>query len=133
MKKINSDKSICNAVCVPCQVSEVLVANETVRREVLLDGGEQQIMVKLWDNHSDVPLHAGQKVVFHNVKTNWFKGLISLNSTDESSVEVRYLFYYSPHNSLMFIRFVLLQAYSSLLCDPTFASDSAFVAHRICF
>ena len=91
------------------------------------------MVVKLWDNHSDVPLHAGQKVVFHNVKTNWFKGLTSLNSTDESSVEVRYLFYYSPHNSLMFIRFVLLQAYSSLLCDPTFASDSAFVAHRICF
>jgi len=67
-------------------------------RRVLLDGGEQQIMVKLWDTHSDVPLHAGQKVVFHNVKTNWFKGLTSLNSTDESSVEVRYLFYYSPHS-----------------------------------
>ena len=38
-------------------------------------------------------------------------------------------FYYSPHNFLMFIRHVLLQAYSSLLCDPTFASDSAFAAH----
>jgi len=126
-------KSICNSVCVTCQVSDVLVVNESMRREVLLAGPDQQITVKLWDSHTEVPLREGQKVVIHNVKTNWFRNVTSLNSTDESSVEVRYLFYYSLHNFLMFIRFVLLQAYSSLLCDATFASDSAFAAHSICF
>jgi len=82
-------KSICTAVCVTCQVSEVKIANETVRREIVLRNGKQHIMVKLWDDHSEVPLHEGQNVVIHNVKTNC---VTSLNTTDESLVEVCYIF-----------------------------------------
>ena len=99
------------------------IANETVRREIVLHNGEQHIMVKLWDDHSEVPLHEGQHVLIHNVKTNSYKSVTSLNTIDESSVEVRYIFI-TLH--MMFIRHVLLQAYSSLLCDATFALDSAW-------
>jgi len=85
-------KSICTAVCVTCQVSEVKIANETVRREIVLRNGKQHIMVKLWDDHSEVPLHEGQHVLIHNVKTNSYKSVTSLNTTDESLVEVCYIF-----------------------------------------
>jgi len=46
----------------------------------------------MWDKHSEAPLHEGQKVVIHNVKTNWFRGITTLNIADESSVQVRYIF-----------------------------------------
>ena len=109
-------KSICTAVCVTCQVSVVKIANEMVRREIVLHNGEQHIMVKLWDDHSEVHLHEGQHVLIYNVKTNWYKS-VSLNTIDESSVEVRYILI-TLH--MMFIRHVLL------LCDATFALDSAW-------
>ena len=115
-KIINSVKSICTAVCVTCQVSVVKIANEMVWREIVLHNGEQHIMVKLWDDHSEVHLHEGQHVLIYNVKTNSYKS-VSLNTIDESSVEVRYILI-TLH--MMFIRHVLL------LCDATFALDSAW-------
>jgi len=82
---------------------EVKIANETVQREIVLHNGEQHIMVKLWDDHSELPLHEGQRVVIHNVKTNLYKGLTSLNSTDERSVELPYILINTKNCSLSIV------------------------------
>lgn len=53
--------SHCTAVwCGVRQVSEVKVANETVQREATVNSGSQSIVVKVWDDHMQLPINYPQ-------------------------------------------------------------------------
>ena len=64
--------------------------NETLRKEIKLEGDSRQITVKLWDEHANLPVKANEFVLIRNLRTATFKGITSLNSTDETAVEVCY-------------------------------------------
>jgi len=54
----------------------------------MVEEGGQSVIVKLWDEHADVKIDKGQKVLIKNLRTSVYHELISLNSTDETSVAV---------------------------------------------
>jgi len=63
--------------------------NDTTRREVRIEAASRQIVVKLWSSKADMDVAVGDNIMITNVRTNVFRGIMSLNSTDETSVEVR--------------------------------------------
>jgi len=83
---------VCIAIavcCCVCSVSEKKVINDTTRREVRIEAASRQIVVKLWSAKADTDVAIGESIMITNVRTNAFRGIMSLNSTDETSVEVR--------------------------------------------
>jgi len=68
--------------------------NNTKRKELKVQGDEsQEIMIKLWDQHSEEQITNGQNVVIFNLRTTSFRGIRSLNSNDETFIEVRYFYF----------------------------------------
>ena len=83
--------SHCTAVwCGVRQVSEVKVANETVQREATVNSGSQSIVVKVWDDHMQLPINERQQLVIRNYKTNIYKEIFRLSTTDEAAVKLHY-------------------------------------------
>jgi len=72
------------------KVSEISPIKETpnnVCREIELEGLGQYIMVKAWDDNAELPFKKGQHVTVRNLRTNIFRGIVSLNTTDETDIE----------------------------------------------
>ena len=67
--------------------------SEAVRREITMMSlavDQSSIVIKLWNDKArcgSCPTE-GQKVLFVNMETNFYKGYTTLNSTDETAIEV---------------------------------------------
>ena len=59
---------------------------------IKLEQDSRQIVVKLWNEISEQEVKAGETVLILNLRTSNFKGVISLNSTDETVIEVCYFY-----------------------------------------
>ena len=66
--------------------------NETFRKDIRIEQDSCQIVVKMWNEHSETNVREGQNVLILNLRTSVFKAIMSLNSTDETSIEVHYFY-----------------------------------------
>ena len=61
----------------------------TKRKEIkLMDQGDRSVVVvKLWNDFTDIHIHFGETIKFWNVRSSVFHGFISVSSTDETDIE----------------------------------------------
>ena len=66
--------------------------NDTKRKEIKIEQDGREIVVKLWNEISKHEVKVGETLLIMNLHTRSFKGVISLNSTDETVIEVCYFY-----------------------------------------
>ena len=65
-----------------------------MRREVQIEAEGSTVLIKFWNEKSDMKIEHGKKVVITNVVTDEFNQEKCLNTSDETDVEVIQLIFY---------------------------------------
>jgi len=58
------------------------------RRDIVVGDDNQCIMVKFWNDNIPMLITPGNKMLFKNLKVDVFKDRVSLNSTEQTTIQV---------------------------------------------
>ena len=55
------------AVGSPATIEDIKTTNETSRREITVEEGGQSVTVKLWNEHTEISINKGQRILIRNL------------------------------------------------------------------
>lgn len=58
------------------------------RRDIIVEEGDCRVKVKLWNEHSEASVSAGDCVVIENVEIDIFENQVALTSTPSTKIQV---------------------------------------------